>query len=61
MAAKPNAGLPEMQDDGTAIYSMQPAAFAAAMTALVSCGAGLVGGCCGTTPEHIRALRAAVR
>ena len=61
VVAKPNAGLPEMQDDGTAIYSMQPAAFAAAMTALVSCGAGLVGGCCGTTPEHIRALRAAVR
>ena len=61
IAAKPNAGLPEIRDDGTAVYDMTPQAFAAHMTALISCGAGLVGGCCGTTPAHIRALHAAIR
>ena len=61
VAAKPNAGLPEIRDDGTAVYDMTPQAFAAHMTALISCGAGLVGGCCGTTPAHIRALHAAIR
>ena len=61
VAAKPNAGLPEIRDDGTAVYDMTPQAFAAHMTALISCGAALVGGCCGTTPEHIRALHDAIR
>ena len=61
VVAKPNAGLPEIRDDGTAVYDMTPEAFAARMTALVSCGAKLVGGCCGTTPEHIRALHDAIR
>lgn len=61
VAAKPNAGLPEIRDDGTAVYDMTPEAFAARMSALVSCGAQLVGGCCGTTPEHIRALHDAIR
>lgn len=61
VVAKPNAGLPEIRDDGTAVYDMTPEAFAARMSALVSCGAQLVGGCCGTTPEHIRALHDAIR
>lgn len=55
--AKPNAGVPVMDDKGVAHYSMSPDQFAAAMLPLVQAGAGLVGGCCGTGPEYIAALR----
>lgn len=58
--AKPNAGLPELDGKNT-IYRMTPEEFAAAGAALVQAGAGIVGGCCGTTPEHIRALTDAVK
>lgn len=51
--AKPNAGMPFIDDQGNATYSMGPDAFAAHMKVLVENGAGLVGGCCGTTPEYI--------
>ena len=54
--AKPNAGLPVMQEDGSALYSMSPGKFARAMLKLKKAGAKLLGGCCGTTPEHIRML-----
>jgi 5-methyltetrahydrofolate--homocysteine methyltransferase len=56
----PNAGLPLLQLDGTTTFPMGPAEFAAYGPKLVAAGASLVGGCCGTTPEHIRRLRAAV-
>lgn len=56
--AKPNAGLPVMTDDGHAVYSMGPEAFAGHMKALIDTGASLLGGCCGTTPAHIQALKA---
>ena len=59
--AKPNAGLPEIDDLGQAHYSMGPDAFAEHMKALVDAGASLVGGCCGTTPEYIRKLCEAIR
>ena len=59
--AKPNAGLPVMDEKGTAHYSMGPEAFAAAMAKLVAAGADIVGGCCGTGPEYIEALNKAVR
>ena len=59
--AKPNAGMPVMDDKGVAHYSMTPDAFASAMQRLVAAGAGIVGGCCGTSPDYIRALRAAVK
>ena len=52
---KPNAGLPEMVE-GQAVYRSAPAEFAAQVPALLEAGAVFVGGCCGTTPEHIRAL-----
>lgn len=55
--AKPNAGLPYIDDAGQAVYTMGPDAFASHMQALVDAGATLVGGCCGTTPEHIAAMR----
>lgn len=54
--AKPNAGLPVMQEDGSALYSMSPGKFARSMLKLKKNGAKLLGGCCGTTPEHIRML-----
>ncbi len=49
---KPNAGLPK-QRDGETYYDVNPSEFANAMAALVDMGACVIGGCCGTTPEHI--------
>ena len=60
LIAKPNAGLPELED-GKTVYKMTPDMFADAMRGLVEAGASIVGGCCGTTPEHIRALTEAVK
>jgi methionine synthase / methylenetetrahydrofolate reductase(NADPH) len=71
LAAYPNSGFPEYVD-GRYIYRTTPDYFAAMALEMVAAGASLVGGCCGTTPEHIRsmasrlqgarpALRAAVR
>ena len=58
--AKPNAGLPELED-GQTVYRMTPEEFAAAGAKLVEAGASIVGGCCGTTPAHIKALADAVK
>jgi 5-methyltetrahydrofolate--homocysteine methyltransferase len=56
LAVMPNAGLPKFSD-GKYVYDLEPALFARQMGAFVSAaGAALVGGCCGTTPRHIRAL-----
>lgn len=57
--AKPNAGLPELED-GVTVYKTTPQEFAAVGKKLVEAGAALLGGCCGTTPEHIKALKEAV-
>lgn len=57
--AKPNAGLPELED-GVTVYKTTPEEFAAVGKKLVEAGAAILGGCCGTTPEHIRALKEAV-
>ena len=57
---KANAGLPEMVD-GQTIYKQTPAEFAAYVLPLVEAGASFIGGCCGTTPEFIRAVAAALR
>lgn len=59
--AKPNAGMPVIDDQGNAVYSMSPEAFAEHMKVLTENGASVVGGCCGTTPEFIRAMYAALR
>ena len=53
--AKPNAGLPELIDENT-VYKMTPDEFAADMEVLVKAGAVIIGGCCGTTPAHIKAM-----
>ncbi len=58
--AKPNAGLPELED-GVTVYKTGPEEFAACGKKLVEAGASIIGGCCGTTPEHIRALKNAVK
>ena len=55
--AKPNAGMPVMTDTGEALYSMGPEDFARHMRTLVGAGAGVVGGCCGTTPDYIWRMR----
>lgn len=52
---KPNAGLPK-QRDGEVYYDVLPENFAELMTQIVKKGAALVGGCCGTTPDYIRAM-----
>ncbi len=57
---KPNAGLPTIEG-GRAVYSMSPETFATFLPALVDAGASFVGGCCGTSPDFIRALARVVR
>lgn len=57
---KPNAGLPELID-GKATYRTTPAEFVAAALSLVAAGANFIGGCCGTSPEFIAALSAALK
>lgn len=57
LLVKPNAGMPVISDAGEAIYPMTPEEFAVHMGRLVSAGAGLIGGCCGTTPEFIAKLK----
>ncbi|MBQ8246689.1 MAG: homocysteine S-methyltransferase family protein [Lachnospiraceae bacterium] len=54
--AKPNAGMPTLDEGGKTVYSMNADEFAKQSLALIEAGAGIVGGCCGTTPEHIAAL-----
>ncbi len=52
---KPNAGMPKLSGGNTQ-YDMQPQEFAESMAKLAGAGARIFGGCCGTTPEHIRAM-----
>ena len=56
LICKPNAGMPVIKDDGLAHYDMTPEAFAAVIKDCSAMGATLLGGCCGTTPDHINAL-----
>lgn len=57
--AQPNAGLPRIQD-GETVFDVGPNEFAQVMEAILDAGATVVGGCCGTTPDHIAALRALI-
>lgn len=57
---KPNAGLPELVD-GETIYPMEAEEFASYGPAFMEAGAGILGGCCGTTPEHIKRLAETVK
>ena len=55
LLAQPNAGKPKLIGDKS-IFEMAPEPFAAGISECLSAGASIVGGCCGTTPEHIRAV-----
>ena len=57
---KPNAGLPK-QRDGQTYYDVTPDVFAKQLQEIVKAGACVIGGCCGTTPKHIRAMIAACK
>jgi 5-methyltetrahydrofolate--homocysteine methyltransferase len=55
LIAQPNAGRPKIID-GKTVFNMGPEEFASGIMQCIKAGARLVGGCCGTTPEHIRAI-----
>ncbi len=57
----PNAGMPKRADDGTVTYPESPEGMACQVPALVAAGASILGGCCGTGPDHIRAIARTVR
>ncbi len=59
LMAKPNAGIPVLEK-GKVVYTQGPAYFAERVQKLVDAGATVVGGCCGTTPAHIRAMARAM-
>ena len=52
-----NAGLPELEG-GRAVYKQTPDEFATHVPTLIEAGANIIGGCCGTGPEHIRRVAA---
>ena len=56
-----NAGRPLQHDDGRIEYPETPEIMAGNVAALIEAGANIIGGCCGTGPDHIRAIRAAVQ
>jgi methionine synthase I (cobalamin-dependent)/5,10-methylenetetrahydrofolate reductase len=60
LSAQPNAGMPRTVE-GRNLYLSSPEYLASYATRFIQAGARLVGGCCGTTPEHIKAIKAAVR
>ena len=54
--AKPNAGMPSLNEAGETVYDMDADTFAREMKKLVEAGASVLGGCCGTSPEYIQKL-----
>jgi 5-methyltetrahydrofolate--homocysteine methyltransferase len=59
--AKPNAGLPEMGADNQAVYKVTPEEMGEFAKKYVAAGARIVGGCCGSTPEHVAGIVKAVK
>lgn len=57
LIVQPNAGLPKLVD-GQTVFQVGPEEFAACMAAFLEEGAAILGGCCGTTPRHIAAVKA---
>ena len=60
LICKPNAGNPVIGSDGIAHYPMAPGEFAEVLADCAAMGARVFGGCCGTTPEHIAAIKQAL-
>jgi methionine synthase I (cobalamin-dependent) len=58
--AEPNAGKPELVD-GKAVYRVSPDDFASAAKKIHSAGVNIIGGCCGTGPEHVQAMARALK
>ena len=58
--AQPNAGKPKLINDKT-VFDMGPEAFTKGIGECIQAGASIVGGCCGTSPEHIRAVAGFVK
>jgi 5-methyltetrahydrofolate--homocysteine methyltransferase len=56
LVVQPNAGLPELDAQGRTVFRLGPEDFAAQVMPFVEMGAKFLGGCCGTTPGHIRAV-----
>ena len=61
LICKPNAGVPVIGSDGIPVYSQTPEAFTDLVTQCHRNGANVLGGCCGTAPEYIRALKDALK
>ncbi len=59
--AKPNAGLPFLDENGQTAYDMKEEEFAQGVKLLVEAGASIIGGCCGTSPSYIKAAKRDVR
>ncbi len=59
LVARPNAGLPRLES-GCTVYPASPEDMAAFVPRLLTAGAAIIGGCCGTTPEHIRQMKVAM-
>ena len=57
VSVEPNAGLPVTASDGSVSYPFTPEEMAESMKKLVAAGATVIGGCCGTTPEHIALMK----
>ena len=57
LICKPNAGNPIINEKGQAEYKLEPEPFARIVKACYENGASLLGGCCGTTPAHMAALK----
>jgi 5-methyltetrahydrofolate--homocysteine methyltransferase len=60
LIAKPNAGLPHLED-GKTVFALGPEEMATHVPSLVEAGAQIIGGCCGNTPEHIAAMARVIR
>jgi 5-methyltetrahydrofolate--homocysteine methyltransferase len=58
--AQPNAGKPALVEDKT-VFDMSPEVFAEGIRECIKAGARLVGGCCGTTPAHVRKTAEIIR
>jgi 5-methyltetrahydrofolate--homocysteine methyltransferase len=58
---KPNAGLPHNDEAGRLVYDVTPEMMAVQVPQWIAAGARLVGGCCGTSPEHVKAIAQAVK
>ncbi len=54
--AKPNAGIPSLNEKGETVYDMAEDAFVEGMKLLIEAGASVIGGCCGTSPSYIKAI-----